>query len=188
MEVDVDMKNPEIMKTVQEVLANFDPTVPLSEEDAVFSAQMTRFDKKEKKQNQKAHVRRAVVKKVEDSYIEQQNEKEARKIEEERERQLRQSNTEAMMRSMEQFEKQSELERQKLEQAEQQRIQDIRETLERKKKYEQFLKDQKQLDKDAKDAEAFKKMEQEFIMRELSSKKTTETTNDRESVSNFVKQ
>jgi hypothetical protein len=51
MEVDVDMKNPEIMKTVQEVLANFDPTVPLSEEDAVFSAQMTRFDKKEKKQN-----------------------------------------------------------------------------------------------------------------------------------------
>ena len=89
MDVDVDLKNPEIMKTVQEVLANFDPTVPLSEDDAVFSAQMTRFDKKEKKQNQKSHVRRAVVKKVDDSYIEQLNEKEAKKAEEERERQLR---------------------------------------------------------------------------------------------------
>ena len=89
MDVDVDLKNPEIMKTVQEVLANFDPTVPLSEDDAVFSAQMTRFDKKEKKQNQKSHVRRAVVKKVDDSYIEQLNEKEAKKAEEESERQLR---------------------------------------------------------------------------------------------------
>jgi hypothetical protein len=39
-----------MMKSVQEVLANFDPSVPLPEDDAVFSAQMMRFDKKEKKQ------------------------------------------------------------------------------------------------------------------------------------------
>ena len=38
MDVDVDLKNPEMMKTVQEVLANFDPTAPLPEDDAVFSA------------------------------------------------------------------------------------------------------------------------------------------------------
>jgi hypothetical protein len=41
---------------------------------------MTRFDRKEKKQNKKPHLRRAVVKKVDDSYLEQLNEKEARNL------------------------------------------------------------------------------------------------------------
>ncbi len=60
------------------------------------------------------------------------------------------------MRQMEMFQSQSELDRQKLDQEEQQRLNDIRETLERKKKYEQFLKEQKLLEKNAKDAEGFK--------------------------------
>ena len=44
------------------------------------------------------------------------------------------------------------------------------------------------MEKDARDAESFKRMEQEFILRELSSKKTSELGNDRVSVSNFVKE
>ena len=44
------------------------------------------------------------------------------------------------------------------------------------------------MEKDARDAESFKRMEEEFILRELSSKKTSESGNDRESVSNFVKE
>lgn len=83
------------------------------------------------------------------------------------------------MKQMEQFQKQSELDRQKLEAAEKQRLLDIQETLERKKKYEQFVKEQKKLEKDAKDAEAFKKMEQDFILREQSQKKTVKPENDR---------
>ncbi len=82
MDVDVDLQNPEMMKSVQEVLANFDPSVPLPEDDAVFSAQMMRFDKKEKKQKQKAHFRRPVVKKVDDLYLREMQQKEAQKIEE----------------------------------------------------------------------------------------------------------
>jgi len=44
------------------------------------------------------------------------------------------------------------------------------------------------LGKDAKDAEEFKRMEQEFIMRELSTKKTSESGNDRDSVKNSTKE
>jgi len=46
MDVDVELSNSDMLDTVQEVLANFDPAVPIKEEDAAFTAQMIQFDHK----------------------------------------------------------------------------------------------------------------------------------------------
>ena len=71
MKVEVDMGDPETMELIAKVLEEFDPNAPMDEDEMMFSARFTEFERKNKKssgKDDKGRIRAHGIKHVRESF------------------------------------------------------------------------------------------------------------------------